>query len=80
MLRLESLAIVLLAVLVGTLIAIATLTAFAIGMTGSAAPYLSTFVYTAVVAVAAGLALAATMISARVSLAGKPADVIGSRE
>ncbi|MEV0742234.1 FtsX-like permease family protein [Streptomyces sp. NPDC050549] len=80
MLRLESLAIVLLAVVVGTLIAIATLTAFAIGMTGSAAPYLSTFIYAAVVAVAAGLALAATMISARVSLAGKPADVIGSRE
>jgi putative ABC transport system permease protein len=80
MLRLESLAIVLLAVVIGTVISVATLTAFAIGMTGSATPYLSTVIYTSVVAVAACLALAATMISARVSLAGKPADVIGARE
>ncbi|MCZ9348145.1 FtsX-like permease family protein, partial [Streptomyces sp. TRM76130] len=80
MLRLESLAVVLVAVVIGTLIAVATLTAFAIGMTGSAAPYLSALIYTGIVAVAACLALAATMISARVSLAGKPADVIGVRE
>lgn len=80
MLRLESLAVVLLAVVVGTAIAVATLTAFAIGMTGSAAPYLSAIVYAGIVAVAACLALAATMISARISLAGKPADVIGARE
>lgn len=80
MLRLESMAVVLLAVIVGTLIAVATLTAFAIGMTGSAAPYLSALTYMGIVAVAASLALAATMISARVSLAGKPADVIGARE
>ncbi|MEW2132900.1 FtsX-like permease family protein [Streptomyces sp. NPDC005435] len=80
MLRLESLAIVLLAVVVGTVIAVATLTAFAVGMTGSAAPCLSTLTYGGIVAVAACLALAATMISARVALAGKPADVIGARE
>ncbi|MDN3261283.1 FtsX-like permease family protein [Streptomyces sp. CSDS2] len=80
MLRLESLTVVLLAVVVGTLIAVATLTAFAIGMTGSASPYLSLSVYTGVVAIAACLALAATMISARVSLLGRPADVIGARE
>ncbi|MGW1917071.1 ABC transporter permease [Streptomyces sp. NPDC002076] len=80
MLRLESLTVVLLAVVVGTLIAVATLTAFAIGMTGSASPYLSLSVYAGVVAIAACLALAATMIAARVSLLGRPADVIGARE
>ncbi|MCX4554298.1 ABC transporter permease [Streptomyces sp. NBC_01500] len=80
MLRLESLAIVLLAVVIGTVIAVATLTAFAIGMTGSAAPYLSAITYAGIVGVAACLALAATMIPARVSLAVKPADVIGARE
>ncbi|MFD7921112.1 FtsX-like permease family protein [Streptomyces sp. NPDC059740] len=80
MLRLESLAVVLLAVVVGTAIAVATLTAFAVGMTGGAAPHLSVTVYTGVVAAAACLALVATTVSARVSLAGKPADVIGARE
>ncbi|MER0449187.1 FtsX-like permease family protein [Streptomyces sp. Edi4] len=80
MLCLESLVIVLLAVIIGTVIAVATLTAFALGMTGSPAPYLSAITYAGIVAVAACLALAATMISARVSLAGKPADVIGARE
>ncbi|MFF0449244.1 ABC transporter permease [Streptomyces sp. NPDC004609] len=80
MLRMESLTIVLLAVVLGTSIAWATLTAFAVGMTGSASPHAPALTYLGIVAFAAFLALATTMISARAGLAGRPADVIGARE
>ncbi|MFI1015895.1 FtsX-like permease family protein [Streptomyces sp. NPDC020965] len=80
MLRLESLAAVLLAVILGTVVAVATLTAFALGMTGRAAPYMPVLTYAGIVAVTAVLALVTTVVSARVSLRGSPADGIGAGE
>ncbi|GLY17411.1 FtsX-like permease family protein [Kineosporia rhizophila] len=68
MLRLETLLLVLIAAVVGTLIAVATLTAFAIGMTGSAAVHLPPVSYAAVLALATALALGTTVASARVAL------------
>jgi putative ABC transport system permease protein len=65
MLRWETLAVTLLAVALGTGVAYATLSAYATGMTGDAAPYAPPLACLAVVAVAAVLAFAATALPAR---------------
>ncbi|MGW6460072.1 FtsX-like permease family protein [Streptomyces sp. NPDC055078] len=78
MLRLEALAVALTAVVLGTGIALATLTSFSIGMTGRAAPSMSPGVYLAITATAAALALAATAWPARIALRERPTDVIGT--
>jgi putative ABC transport system permease protein len=80
MLRWETLTVVLIAVVLGTGIALLTLTAFSIGMTGSAAPYVPPVTYLTIVAFAAALALVATVLPARLALRSNPADAIGSRE
>ncbi|MDR8409619.1 ABC transporter permease [Nonomuraea sp. 3-1Str] len=72
-LRLETLAAVLVSVGAGTLIALVTLTAFAAGMTGSAAPSVPVPGYLAVAGAAAALALAATALPARLVLGRRPA-------
>ncbi|MDT0341727.1 ABC transporter permease [Streptomyces litchfieldiae] len=71
MLRLESLAVAGIAVVLGTGISLATLTAFSQGMMGEAAPAVSPAGYLAVVATATGLALAATAVPGRIAL-GRP--------
>jgi putative ABC transport system permease protein len=68
LLRLETLVLVLISAVVGTVIAVATLSAFAIGMTGGVSLYLPPLAYTAVIALAAALALGATMVSVRVTM------------
>jgi putative ABC transport system permease protein len=68
MLRLESLTVAATAVVLGTGIALATLTAFSKGMTGAAAPSLSLPVYLGVVTVATTLALTATALPGRLAL------------
>ncbi len=80
MLRWETFAAVLVAVALGTGVALVTLAAFGAGMTGSATPYVPPVTYLAVVAAAAALALAATVVPARMVLRDRPADVIGARE
>ncbi|MET7463122.1 FtsX-like permease family protein, partial [Nonomuraea sp. NPDC005501] len=72
-LRLETLAAVLVSIGAGTLIALVTLTAFAAGMTGSAAPSVPVPGYLAVAGAAAALALAATALPARLVLGRRPA-------
>ncbi|MEY9875792.1 putative ABC transport system permease protein [Streptacidiphilus sp. MAP12-33] len=80
MLRLESVLVVLVAAVLGTGIALAVLTAFSVGMTGSATPSIAPWRYLGVVGFAAALALLATIIPGRVALTNRPADVIGARQ
>ncbi|WP_371783703.1 ABC transporter permease [Streptosporangium subroseum] len=80
MLRLETLSVVAVSVLLGTVAALVTISAFSTGMTGSALPYVSPLTYALIVAGAAILALAATGVPARFALRGHPADTIGARE
>ncbi|MEU7894578.1 FtsX-like permease family protein [Nonomuraea sp. NPDC049152] len=80
MLRMESLAAVLVSTVLGSAVALVTLTAFSMGMTGSATPSVPPLTYLAVIAAAATLALLATSIPARFALSRPPAEAIGARE
>ncbi|WP_219664352.1 ABC transporter permease [Streptomyces bambusae] len=79
MLRIEAALVVLVAAALGTAIAFAVLTAFSIGMTGSASPSVDGRMYAGVLCFASLLAFLATLVPGRLALAGRPADVIGSR-
>ncbi len=70
----------LIAVVLGTLISLVTLSAFSLGMTGSAQPYVPPLTYLAVVAAAGALALAATVLPGRFALRERPAEAVGARE
>ncbi|MDF9813332.1 ABC-type antimicrobial peptide transport system permease subunit [Streptomyces sp. SPB162] len=77
MVRLEALTVVILGAVLGTAIAVATLTAFSVGMTGTAAPRLDLAEYALIVALAAGLALLATAVPGRLALRVRPSEAIG---
>ncbi|WP_211370055.1 ABC transporter permease [Nonomuraea turkmeniaca] len=80
MLRTETLVATVVAVVIGTGISLVTVTAFSVGMTGSAAPYLPPLTYLAVIAAPAALALIATVIPARFALRVHPTEALGARE
>ncbi|NGO09628.1 FtsX-like permease family protein [Streptomyces sp. HC44] len=80
MLRTEALSVLLLATALGSGIALAVLTAFSVGMTGSAAPAVTPLVYVAVVAAAGLLALVATALPGRAALKPRPVTVATARE
>ncbi|MEV0348755.1 FtsX-like permease family protein [Nonomuraea sp. NPDC050680] len=80
MLSLETLAAVVVAVTIGTVIALVTLSAFSMGMTGSVVPHIPPLTYLAVVAAAAGLALLATALPGRLVLGRRPVELIGARD
>lgn len=80
MLRTEALAVLLLAVALGSAIALAVLTAFSIGMTGRAAPAVVPLVYATVVAGAGLLALVATAVPGRVALGVRAVTVATANE
>ncbi|NXY99160.1 ABC transporter permease [Streptomyces sp. BR123] len=80
MLRIESVMVVLISAVLGSGIAFAVLTAFSIGMTGSASPSVDPLMYLGVLGFAALLAVLATVVPGRVAVSGRPADVIGSRQ
>ncbi|MGV9309559.1 FtsX-like permease family protein [Nonomuraea sp. NPDC003727] len=80
MLKIETLAAVLIAAVAGTVIALITLSAFSLGMTGSAVPSIAPVTYACVIAAAAVLALAATVVPARLVLRRRPSDAVASRE
>ncbi|MET7384143.1 FtsX-like permease family protein [Streptomyces sp. NPDC005529] len=80
MLRTEALSVLLLATALGSGIALAVLTAFSVGMTGSAAPSVTPLVYLTVVAVAGLLALVATALPGRVALRPRPVLVATAKE
>ncbi|GGV61434.1 ABC transporter permease [Streptomyces longisporoflavus] len=80
MLRTEALSVLLIGTAIGSGIALAVLTAFSVGMTGSAAPSVTPLVYVSVVAVAALLALTATALPGRVALKPRPVTVATAKE
>ncbi|MCF2526697.1 FtsX-like permease family protein [Yinghuangia soli] len=80
MLRWETLTAVLTATVLGTAIAWGTLSSYAAGMTGTGTPYAPPATYAAIVGTAALLALAATVLPARLALRARPADAIGTKE
>ncbi|MFE0132205.1 FtsX-like permease family protein [Streptomyces sp. NPDC059037] len=80
MLRTEALSVLLIGTALGSGIALAVLTAFSIGMTGSAAPSVAPLVYVSVVALAALLALTATGLPGRVALRPRPVTVATAKE
>ncbi|MEV6399329.1 FtsX-like permease family protein [Streptomyces sp. NPDC051907] len=80
MLRTEAVVVVLIGAAIGTGMALAVLTAFSVGMTGSAAPAVRQLVYATVVGVAALLALAATALPGRAALRIRPVDVATARQ
>ncbi|MFI1211354.1 FtsX-like permease family protein [Streptomyces sp. NPDC020802] len=80
MLRTEALSVLFLATALGSGIALAVLTAFSIGMTGSAAPAITPLVYATVVASAGLLALVATALPGRVALRVRPVTAATARE
>ncbi|MHA5051144.1 FtsX-like permease family protein [Streptomyces sp. SD15] len=80
MLRTEALSVLLLATALGSGIALAVLTAFSVGMTGSAAPSVTPLVYVTVVATAGLLALVATALPGRVALRVRPVTAATAKE
>ncbi|MEU5877074.1 FtsX-like permease family protein [Spirillospora sp. NPDC047279] len=80
MLRLETLSVVLVATVLGTVIALVTLNAFSTGMTGSGTPHVPPLAYAGVIAGAGLLALLATALPARAALRNAPAETIGARD
>ncbi|MFF7341374.1 FtsX-like permease family protein [Streptomyces sp. NPDC008163] len=79
MLRTETLSVLVISAALGTGIALAVLTAFSVGMTGSAAPGVLPLVYGTVVGVAGLLALAATALPGRFALRTRPVEVAAGR-
>lgn len=80
MLRTEALSVLLLAVALGSAVALAVLTAFSVGMTGRAAPAVVPLVYATVVAAAGLLALVATALPGRVALRVRAVTVATAKE
>lgn len=80
MLRIETLSVLLIATVLGSGIALAVLTAFSIGLTGSAAPVVLPVVYATVVGTAALLALTATALPGRVALKARPVEAVTSSQ
>jgi putative ABC transport system permease protein len=80
MVRGEALLVAAVAAALGSAIAAVTLVPFSVGMTDSAMPYVPPLWYGAVLAGAALLALAASLIPARLALRTRPVEGIGIRE
>ncbi|MFD0418492.1 FtsX-like permease family protein [Streptomyces sp. NPDC127108] len=80
MLRTEALAVLLLATVLGSGIALAVLTGFSVGMTGAAAPTVLPLVLAAVVGVAGLLALTATALPGRAALKPRPVTLATAKE
>ncbi|MFD7032251.1 FtsX-like permease family protein [Streptomyces sp. NPDC059917] len=79
MLRTEALAVLLIGVGLGSAIALAVLTAFSVGMTGSASPAVLPAAYGVVVGGAGLLALLATALPGRAALRVRPVEVASAK-
>ncbi|MGA4846332.1 FtsX-like permease family protein [Streptomyces sp. G5(2025)] len=80
MLRTEALSVLFIGTALGSGVALAVLSAFSVGMTGSAAPTVTPLVYVSVVAVAGLLALTATALPGRAALRPLPVTVATAKE
>ncbi|MCP3758952.1 FtsX-like permease family protein [Streptomyces sp. TBY4] len=79
MLRAEALAVLLMGVVLGSGISLAVLTAFSVGMTGSAAAVVLPLVYGMVVGGAGLVALCATGFAGRVAMRPRPVDLAAAK-
>lgn len=79
MLRWETLTVSLPAIVLGTTVAYATLTAYSLGMTGTATPDVPTLTYLSVIATATALAFLSTALPARAAQRGAAVS-LGGRE
>ncbi|MFI5982741.1 FtsX-like permease family protein [Streptomyces sp. NPDC051555] len=79
MLRTEALAVLLIGVALGSAIALAVLTAFSLGMTGSASPAVLPAAYGVVVGAAGFPALLATALPGRAALRVRPVDAAAAK-
>ncbi|MFE4633713.1 FtsX-like permease family protein [Streptomyces sp. NPDC056773] len=79
MLRAEALAVLLMGVVLGSGISLAVLTAFSVGMTGSAAAVVLPLVYGVVVGGAGLVALCATGLAGRVAMRPRPVDLAAAK-
>ncbi|MER7811402.1 FtsX-like permease family protein [Streptomyces sp900116325] len=79
-LRIEALSLLLIAAVLGTGIALAVLTAFSIGMTGSARPTVTPVVYATALGAAALLVLVASALPGRLALKAGPVEVAASKQ
>ncbi|MGI5207074.1 FtsX-like permease family protein [Spirillospora sp. CA-108201] len=79
MLGWETLAVAVIAAVLGTAIALAALTAFGAGMTGGP-PHVPPLGHLGVLAWGLLLAAAATFPAARLAMARRPAEAVGARE
>lgn len=80
MMRIESLIVIGVASVVGTLAAIPPLIGFSIGMTESWIPAVPLVIFAGIVAVAATLGLLAISVPTRFALRARPVDAIGIRD
>ncbi len=78
--RWESLVVTIIAVVVGTLISLVTLSAMSSGMTHTVVPYVPPATYLLVIIGAAVLAFLSTDTAARIALRAQPADAINQRQ
>ncbi|MFE9566460.1 FtsX-like permease family protein [Streptomyces sp. NPDC006487] len=79
MLRVEALAVLLMGVVLGSGISLAVLTAFSVGMTGTAAAVVLPLVYGVVVGGAGLVALCSTGFAGRVAMRPRPVDLAAAR-
>jgi putative ABC transport system permease protein len=80
MMRIESLIIVGVATVIGTLATIPPLVGISLGLTESPIPSISAGVYAAIIGATVALGLLAIGVPTRVSLRTHPVDAIGIRE
>ncbi|KAA6213464.1 FtsX-like permease family protein [Streptomyces albofaciens JCM 4342] len=80
MMRTETLMVVLIAVVVGTVVPLLPLVTVSVGLTSSPVPYIPPLLYLGIVAATAALAAAAVLLPTRLALRSRPADAIGMRE
>lgn len=80
MLRIEAMTVLVIAAVLGSGISLAVLTAFSVGMTGSAAPAVLPAVYATVLGAAALLALVATALPGHLALRPRPVEMVTARQ
>ncbi|MEU8783845.1 FtsX-like permease family protein [Streptomyces sp. NPDC048637] len=80
MMRTETLMVILIAVVVGTVVPLLPLATVSLGLTSSPVPYIPPLLYLGIVAATAALAAAAVLLPTKLALRSRPADAIGMRE
>ncbi|MFE7659587.1 ABC transporter permease [Streptomyces celluloflavus] len=80
MMRTETLMVILIAVVAGTVVPLLPLMTVSLGLTSSPVPYIPPLLYLAIVAATSALAAAAVLLPTRMALRVRPVDAIGMRE